>query len=139
MFVYYGFNFLLNLRHESPLLATAHLSPVAVSGFFASVTTGFLLGRLRPATVMCIGMVLPHTSVLYSSNITQALCAFLIGEILLATAPIHQIYWAQVFLCTVIIPWGMDMSFPAATLILSDAVRRDKQGEYAFLYHHPLL
>jgi len=32
-----------------------------------------------------------------------------------------------------IIPFGMDMSFPAATIILSDAVKRENQGVAASL------
>lgn len=49
------------------------------------------------------------------------------------TAPVHQIYWAQTFVCASVIPWGMDMSFPAATLILSNAVKKEHQGIAASL------
>lgn len=116
IWVYYIWQFYEQLRGSSPLLGAAFLSPAAVSGAIASVTTGFLLGRLRPAWVMTI-----------------ALTAFTVGAILIATAPIGQSYWAQTFVCTVIIPWGMDMSFPAATLILSNAVAQEHQGIAASL------
>ena len=59
---------------------------------------------------------------------TISLLCFLTGNILVATAPIDQIYWAQIFVCTLIIPWGMDMSFPAATIILSNSVSKEHQG-----------
>ena len=116
IWVYYIWQFYETLRGASPLQAALWALPVAISGALASVTTGFLLGRLRPAWVMTI-----------------ALTAFTVGTILIATAPVGQSYWAQSFVCTIIIPWGMDMSFPAATLILSDGVAKEHQGMAASL------
>jgi MFS family permease len=104
------------LDGASPLLAAAYVSPVTVSGALASLATGWLLGKLRPATIMLF-----------------ALTAFTVGTILLMTRPVGQIYWAQGFVCAVIIPWGMDMSFPAATMILSDSVKKEHQGIAASL------
>jgi MFS family permease len=109
-------NFLQVLRGASPLLTVAYMAPVAVSGFLASVVTGIALSKLKPAMVM-----------------TLALTFFTVGHILIATAPVHQTYWAQTFVCLVVIPWGMDMSFPAATIILSNAVRKEHQGIAASL------
>jgi predicted MFS family arabinose efflux permease len=43
------------------------------------------------------------------------------------------VYWAQTFVTTLIIPWGMDMSFPAGTLIMSNAVAKKHQGMAASL------
>lgn len=116
IWVYYIWQFYEQLRGATPLQTAAWGCPVAISGGLASVTTGLLLGRLRPAWVMTI-----------------ALTAFTVGTILIATAAIHQNYWAQSFVCTIIIPWGMDMSFPAATLILSNAVAKEHQGTAASL------
>ena len=62
-----------------------------------------------------------------------SMCVFLTGNILIATAPVDQTYWAQIFVCTIIIPWGMDMSFPAGTLILSNSVKKEHQGMGASL------
>lgn len=116
IWVFYTWQYFEITRGGSPLLASAWFSPVAISGACASVTTGFLLGRLRPAWVMTI-----------------ALTAFTVGTILIATAPVDQTYWAQSFVCLIVIPWGMDMSFPAATLMLSDAVSKEHQGIAASL------
>lgn len=104
------------MRGASPLLATAWLCPVAVSGLLAAGFTGALIHKIGPAWVM-----------------TMALCAFLIGTTLMATAPIDQTYWSQTFVSVIVQPWGMDMSFPAATLILSNAVSRRHQGIAASL------
>jgi len=107
---------LQQLRGESPLLTMAHLCPVVISGFIAAVTTGRVISRIGPGWVMLISML-----------------AFLTGNILVATLPINQIYWAQTFVTTLIIPWGMDMSFPAGTLIMSNAVAKKHQGMAASL------
>ena len=68
----------------------ADLAHAGISGAVASVATGLLLGRLRPASVMTI-----------------ALAAFLVGTILIATASPDQIYWGQTFFATMVISWGM--------------------------------
>lgn len=104
---------LQDIRHLSPLLTTAWFCPVALAGTVAAVFTGKLLGpwNVRPAVVMLL-----------------ALLAFTTGAILTAFAPTNQLYWGQIFASMLIMPFGMDMSFPAATLILSDAVPRHHQG-----------
>lgn len=131
--VFYIWQFFEELRGASPLLGAAYLSPIAVSGAAAAVCTGFLLSRLRPAWLMTI-----------------ALAMFTVGTILIATAPVRQTYWTQTFICAIVMPWGMinsnpllipantyglgmDMSFPAATLILSNAVSKEHQGVAASL------
>ncbi|KAI1105697.1 MFS general substrate transporter [Jackrogersella minutella] len=113
---FYTWQFQLNIRGDVPLLATAKFAPAAVSGLCAALFTGYSLHRLRPPIVM-----------------TMALVSFTVGIIILATCPVKQVYWGQLFVCIVVMPWGMDMSFPAATLILSDAVPRKHQGIAASL------
>lgn len=100
-------------RGLSPLLTVAWFAPVCVAGGLAAIITGKLLGPLQvapPAVMTC------------------ALAAFFTGITLTAFAPTDQIYWGQIFVATLVMPFGMDMSFPAATLILSDAVKREHQG-----------
>ena len=113
---YYVWQIMLVLRHEPPLLATAHASPVVVSGAIAAILTGALMHRMGPPLVMLL-----------------ALLAFMTGIILIATMPVDQIYWAQTFVTMIVTPFGMDISFPAGTLILSDAVPRRHQGIAASL------
>ena len=116
VWVYYLWQILEEIRGASPLLITAYLAPLAISGMIAAITTGFLLARLRPAWVMII-----------------ALCAFLTGTILVATLPPNQTYWAQIFVTAIVAPFGMDMSFPSATLVVSDSVDKAHQGIAASL------
>ncbi|KAF2972532.1 hypothetical protein GQX73_g973 [Xylaria multiplex] len=116
IYIFYIWQFYEVLRGASPLLATAWHSPIFVSGIAAALTTGFIIHRVGPAVVM-----------------TLALLAFTIGITLIATAPIGQSYWLQTFFCNIIITWGMDLSFPAATLMLSDLVAPEHQGIAASL------
>jgi MFS family permease len=116
IFIYYFIQILQQLRHTSPLLTMAQLCPVGISGFLAAITTGHVISRIGPGWVMLISML-----------------AFLTGSILVATMPVDQLYWKQAFVVTLIIPWGMDMSFPAGTLIMSDAVAKKHQGMAASL------
>ncbi|KAI1417667.1 MFS general substrate transporter [Hypoxylon sp. FL1857] len=116
IYIYYIWEFYEVLRGASPLLATAMHSPIFISGIAAAITTGIIIHRVGPAVVMAL-----------------ALLAFTIGTTLIATAPIDQTYWTQTFICNLVITWGMDLSFPAATLMLSDLVSSEHQGIAASL------
>ena len=116
IWLFYMWQFLESLRGNTPLSVVAQLSPVTISGTCAALFTGHFLQRVRTAYVMCAAMV-----------------AFCVGNILLATAPVDQAYWIQVFLATVVTPWGMNLSFPAATLILSNFLPKEHQGIAAAL------
>ena len=116
IWVYYFFQFIENLRNVTPLEGASQTVPAGISGCVAALTTGYVLSRLRTSYVMAISML-----------------GFCIGNILVATAPINQTYWANLFVATIVTPWGMDMSFPAATIILSDFVPKEHQGIAASL------
>ncbi|EAW12876.1 MFS transporter [Aspergillus clavatus NRRL 1] len=113
---YYLWLFLERVRGLSPLLAAAQFVPPGISGVLASITTGYLMSRIRPGWIMFFSMV-----------------AFTLGVLFVAIAPVHQTYWALVFVSLVVMPWGMDMSFPASTVLLSNAVERHHQGIAASL------
>ncbi|KAJ5619246.1 Major facilitator superfamily domain general substrate transporter [Penicillium lagena] len=114
--VFYFFQFMEVTKEDAPLLALAKWAPSAVSGAIAAVATGFILARVGPSVIMLAAML-----------------AFTAGQILLATLPVHQTYWAQAFVLSILTPWGMDMSFPSGTLILSNSMPREHQGLAASL------
>ncbi|KAF4969054.1 hypothetical protein FZEAL_10304 [Fusarium zealandicum] len=116
IWVYYIWQFFQLLRGASPLLTAAWMSPVAISGALASMTTAWMLHVTHPALVMLLAMA-----------------AFTTGTILMMTAPVDQSYWFQSFFSLIVMTFGMDMSFPAATLILSNSVKREHQGIAASL------
>jgi MFS family permease len=62
-----------------------------------------------------------------------SMLAFLAGNVLMAMAPADQPYWANTLWSVLIMPFGMDMSNPSATILLSNAVPREHQGIAASL------
>lgn len=116
IWVFYFWQFQENLRHNSPLLSSAMMVPCCFSGLVAALATGFLLSHISPSWVMLVSLV-----------------AFTVGTVLVATAPIDQTYWGQTFVSIIVMPFGMDMSFPAATIVLSNALPRRHQGAAASL------
>lgn len=111
IWVFYLWRLIESLRGYSALAACAQNSPVAISGLLAAVATGFLLSRVPVPYVLLLSTLF-----------------FLTGQILIATVPVGQIYWAQTFVSIVIMPWGMDMSFPSATILLSNNTPKHDQG-----------
>ncbi|KAI9830913.1 MAG: hypothetical protein M1819_005295 [Sarea resinae] len=116
IWLYYTWQFLELIRGSSPLLATAQFGPAPPSGLAAALTSGYIMHRVKTSWVML-----------------GALTAFMVGDILMATAPAGQTYWVQTFVALLIIPWGMDMSFPASTLVLSNTMPHQHQGMAASL------
>jgi hypothetical protein len=77
IWVYYLWQLFLQIRHHSVLSSVAQSSPVAISGFLASLVVGCLLAKIKVAYIM-----------------VAAMACFLTGQILIATAPVSQTYWA---------------------------------------------
>lgn len=114
--VYYFYQFMEVIKGDTPLLATAKFAAAPVSGAVAALVTGFLLGRVPASFIMFCSMV-----------------AFTAGLAIFATVPVNQTYWAQAFVTSIITCWGMDMSFPSGTVILSNAMPKQHQGLAASL------
>ena len=115
--IFYLINFTLNLRGDSLLGTAAQIVPVPFAGFAASYLNSFLLSRgLLPADILAFSLIW-----------------FTLGSVLLATMPVDQIYWKQAFWIYVLSPFGMDLSFPSATLVMSQLVPPDRQGIAASL------
>lgn len=111
IWVFYLWRLIESLRGFSALAATAQNAPVAVSGLIAAVCTGFLLSHIKVPYVLLMSTLF-----------------FLTGQILIATVPVGQIYWAQTFVSIIIMPWGLDMSFPSTTILLSNSTPAEDQG-----------
>jgi MFS family permease len=89
---------------------------MAVTGVFFALSTVYLVRRIGVSWVMLIAMMF-----------------FLVGSLLLSLVPLNQIYWLQTFIAIVIMPGAMNLSFPAATIVLSNALPKEKQGIAASL------
>ncbi|KAK3313612.1 major facilitator superfamily-domain-containing protein [Apodospora peruviana] len=116
IWVYYLYIFLEHLRGHSALRASAETSPVAVTGILFAMLTVWLMGRIAVSWVMLFAMFF-----------------FTLGSILMAVTPLSQTYWANTFVAIVLMPGAMNLSFPAATILLSSALPKEKQGIAASL------
>ncbi|CAF3626298.1 unnamed protein product [Rotaria sordida] len=111
IFIYYIVQFLEIVRNASPLLTTAMLTPLVIFGIIATIIVSQLYGRV-PAHYL----------------LTASMIFFCLGNTLIATAPANQTYWTQVFIATILTPFGMDISFPAASLVVSNRMPMHQQG-----------
>lgn len=116
IWAYYLYLFLEHLRGHSALLTSAETSPVALTGVLFAFSTVWLIQRLGVSYVMFISMVF-----------------FMVGSLLLATMPISQTYWAQTFVSVLVMPGAMNLSYPAANILMSSALPKEKQGIAASL------
>jgi MFS family permease len=116
IWAYYLYLFLEHLRGHSALLTSAETAPVAITGVLFAFSTVWLLKRVSVSYVMFIAMTF-----------------FMVGSLLLATMPIHQTYWAQTFISVLIMPGAMNLSYPAANILMSSALPKEKQGIAASL------
>lgn len=104
------------MRGHSSLLAAAQISPVAITGVLFALSTVWLIQRFDVAYVMFLAMTF-----------------FMVGSLLLATMPVHQTYWAQTFVSVLLMPGAMNLSYPAATMLLSSSLPKEQQGIAASL------
>lgn len=87
--IFYTFQFVEVVRGTGPLASAAQFIPESLSGLWAALVTGRLLHKADVSWLM-----------------VAALSAFTIGCVLSATAPVHETYWANLFVSRVIMPWG---------------------------------
>lgn len=111
VWLYYTFLWAEHVEHKNPVIRAVEFVPASVMGVVASLLTVYLLGKTYPSFTMLIAML-----------------GFFIGLVIMGFRPVHQIYWAQKFVSILITPFGMDMSFPAGAMILSNALPKSHQG-----------
>lgn len=111
IWIYYTHQFGIAIEGQPMLIMSARIVPCAFGGIAAGVLTAFLMPRVNISFVMLISTL-----------------GFFCGSVIMGTRPVNQIFWAQFFVSTLIIPLGMDMSFPAATVVLSHMLPKEQQG-----------
>ena len=110
-FIWYLVAWQQQIRHWSVLSTGLGLTPVAICGGAAAVISAWLIPRLAAQWIMALGCL-----------------AILIAQVLLATMPEQQSYWAQVFPATILSAFCPDFIFTAAQIIACNSVRRHEQG-----------
>ncbi|CCK71401.1 borate transporter KNAG_0G03430 [Huiozyma naganishii CBS 8797] len=111
IFSFYYFAFLLNLRHYSTVWAGGTYFMFAIWGVVASVVVGLSIRKISASIILFFSMI-----------------AFDVGIIMLSVTPVKQTYFRMNLGTMIILSFGMDMSFPAAAIILSDSLPNQYQG-----------
>ncbi|KAI3482981.1 hypothetical protein L1887_54101 [Cichorium endivia] len=97
------------IRGYSPIFTIVSIVPAGVAGILAAFSSAYILGRTSAPLVMLL-----------------SLSAFCVGSIINGVAPVGVP--ALTYVSSAIMPFGMDMSFPAASIILSDFLPSHQQG-----------
>ena len=111
IFSFYYFSFLLNLRHYTALWAGGTYFMFAIFGIVAALVVGFTIKKATASIILFVSMI-----------------AFTVGSAMLSVTPVHQTYFRMNLGTMIILSFGMDMSFPAASIILSDFLPMQYQG-----------
>ncbi len=110
-FIWYLIAWQQLIRKWSVLSVAAGLTPLPICSAAAAIIGAWLIPRLAAQWILAIGAL-----------------AVLVSQILVATMPEQQTYWAQVFPATVIQSFCPDFIFSAAQIIALNSVQRHEQG-----------
>lgn len=109
IWVFYLNLFNQNIRRYTPIFTILTYLPAGAAGIIAAFSSAHILGRTSPPFVMLLSLL-----------------AFCIGICIAGNAPVRVP--AMAYVSAGIMPFGMDMSFPAASIILSDFLPAHQQG-----------
>ncbi|SCU89850.1 LAFA_0E21396g1_1 [Lachancea sp. 'fantastica'] len=111
IWTFYYMSFVLNLRHYTPLWAGGTYFMFAIWGIVAALLVGYTLHICGPAVILLASMI-----------------AFDCGCIMLSVTPVNQSYFKMTLGIMIILSFGMDLSFPASSIIVSDELPGQYQG-----------
>ncbi|KAI5953719.1 hypothetical protein KGF54_003091 [Candida jiufengensis] len=111
IWLYYMFLWSLKVDGASPVIAAVQNITCGPVGVIAALSTAYMLRKIPSSIVLFIAMIF-----------------FLVGIIIMGLRPVHQIYWSQKFVSCLLMPFGMDISFPTGVLILQNHFPRNMQG-----------
>lgn len=110
--LYQYFQMIVVLRDYTTVASGATNTPIVVGGGIACFLCAFLLKKKEFGRhVLLFSMV-----------------SFLASDLILATCPVNETYWRSTFGFWWIAVFGMNWSFPGATVILSDSLPPHLQG-----------
>ncbi|KAL4402830.1 transmembrane transporter [Malassezia pachydermatis] len=109
--IYFGPEFLLEFRDLTPLHAVAEFTPIIICGLVATLSAGFFVDWM------------PVQYIFFA-----ACCSFLFGNLMFSLTPAHQMYWKMVFPAFALTGFGPDLSFTAASIVISNTLLPSEQG-----------
>jgi hypothetical protein len=111
VYIFYLWQFLLYTCHMTPLHTALQISPVVPMGFLTNALTVLLMSRTPASLILLISLL-----------------ALTTAAMLLSLTPPNQTYWSLTFASLLLVPFGMDMSFPTATVTISNTLLPSQQG-----------
>lgn len=116
IFLWYMVAWLQLLRDKTILQFGVEWTPFGIVATAGTFISAWLIPRMAAQWILAIGSA-----------------AILISNILLATMPVQQPYWAQVFPATIFMAFCPDFVYVAAQIVASNSVKRKEQGVAASL------
>ena len=116
IFLWYMVAWMQLLRGKTILQFGIQWTPFVIMATAGTFIAAWLIPRLAAQWILAIGSA-----------------TILIANILLATMPVQQIYWAQVFPATIFMAFCPDFVYVAAQIVASNSVKRRQQGIAASL------
>ncbi|CCD27231.1 Atr2p NDAI_0K00400 [Naumovozyma dairenensis CBS 421] len=111
IWTFYYFAFQLNLREYSPVWSGGTFFVFIIFGTVAATTVALTIKKVGPAILLFFSAI-----------------GFTCGSIIMSVTPVHQTYWRNTFGMQIILVFGMDLPFPASSIILSDYLPMQYQG-----------
>ncbi|RSL89511.1 hypothetical protein CDV31_015852, partial [Fusarium ambrosium] len=116
IFLWYMVAWLQLLRGKTILQFGVEWTPFGIVSTIGTFIAAWLIPRLAAQWILAIGSA-----------------AILVANLLLATMPVQQTYWAQVFPATIFMAFCPDFVYVAAQIVASNSVKRGQQGVAASL------
>lgn len=95
----------------SPLKFAVGWTPFVICAVGATYLAAWMIPRVAAQWILAIGTI-----------------TILVSNALMATVPLHQSYWAQIFPSVVLFSFCPDLVYTAGQIIASNSVRRNQQG-----------
>lgn len=111
IYLWYAVVFLLNIRNFSAVLLGCAWIPMAFFGVGAAFLAAWAVPRMPAQILVAVGCVGAAAT-----------------NVLLATTPVHQTYWAMFLPAMILVAFTGDMVFAAGQIIASSGVARRHQG-----------
>ncbi|KAG7195947.1 uncharacterized protein KQ657_002333 [Scheffersomyces spartinae] len=108
---YIYWRLVIHLRGYNPVLAALGYGPFIFFGIIAALSTSVIFKYVKPSLLISI-----------------AATCFMVGCIMLAVTPVHQSYFQMTMGVQFVLAWAMDISFPAASILISDFLPLEHQG-----------
>lgn len=99
---------------NSNIITALHFLPTVVVGVISTVSSSYLTQKLPLSVVILLGLL-----------------AFLAANVLTGTKSQGQVYWGEMFCSCLVLPWALDLSIPASTIVIQKEIPLSLQGSGA--------